>query len=1052
MSNKKPFEKTFPYLSYRWKYDDGEYSPFAPFTEVQFAAIENPSDAERLKNGFNIFMTNNLESIIITNIPIGREDVVAVDILYTESISSTIYVLKTIEIDIEDRGKTALSDIIINRRSFGAALPADQLTRHFDNVPRKAKAQEFTANRLIYGNYLQKFNQDKNELGGGGLIIQPEIGYKSTPVSGPSVKTNRSYEIGVVYIDPFGRQGGLLTQKIPDSDFGGSSLIKTDFTYDSRICLKACIKSQPPSWAKYYRYFIKDISNTAFNLTAFHSYSDGEGDENVNCYVQFDSKDRNKVTEDSFLLLRRETHRKNDVGGIVMNKVARLPILAIENEAPDVVKAQIVERFSASLFKILDTTAIIVTGFGGTVASAISSVTQDIFIRAADNTDFAQTGILSTLNTYFSAQGIASNALFELDDSGSTTAEISIDCTSFAERLAIKLESRKISTNEVIGESKKVLVDTVVFGKGTSDKQRTTIKLVTSNQINDDDRVVSTLGLGDTLASGVDGGPFDLDPNNNDVKQSIIFYKRGLTEEGIKKLKGSFFVKIPKRLPDMDPLDPDNRIFNIPIGQTTFDDEGNVKSLQLIDFETEPADESNLDIYWEGSDTFLISEDDDTNEHGLVNQIPWSNCIATVGGSTNEIYRESVTILDKFNATTLVKGIRVNTPLPFYAEERRKTGLIFSGLYNSRTGLNQLNNFSEIDGITKELEPNYGGIQKLYALDTNLLAFTEDKVFRILADKDALFNADEGVNVTATKLVLGQAIAYQGNYGISTHPESFVYFRNNVYFSDAKRGGIIQLTPANGQMFPISSKGMSNFFRDRLRTTNNIIGAYDGHKKIYVVSLQGYDHTDASIGSESIPNETSNITLAYSLNSQGWTSRYSFIPETGVSINNNFYTFKNGKIYLHHSNTANRNNFYGTAGNSEVQIIFNDNPSFVSDWLALNYEGTAGWTASEIIGEQDSTYNITNVRLLDSEDSNFDGWFLKEGKYHGSIVGTQPVYIVQPGSSIGSDGFYPLIQDGSNTQDISGTKGFFLKARFKNESTSACELASVGSEYYISQT
>ena len=165
-----------------------------------------------------------------------------------------------------------------------------------------------------------------------------------------------------------------------------------------------------------------------------------------------------------------------------------------------------------------------------------------------------------------------------------------------------------------------------------------------------------------------------------------------------------------------------------------------------------------------------------------------------------------------------------------------------------------------------------------------------------------------------------------------------------------------------------------------------------------------------------------------------------------------FFTFKHGKAYLHHSNTANRNNFYGVAGNSEVQIIFNDNPSFVSDWLSLNYEGTAGWLASEIIGEQDSAYSITNVRLLDSEDSNFNGWFLKEGKYYGSIVGTQPVYIIQPGSSIGSDGFYPLIQDGSNTQDISGTKGFFLKARFKNTSTSVCELAAVGSEYYISQT
>ena len=1050
MSNKKPFEKTFPYFSYRWKYDDGEYSPFAPFTEVQFSARENPGDIERLKNGFNVFMTNNLESITLTNIPVGREDVVAVDILYTESISSTIYVLKTVEIDIKDRGKLPLSDIIINRRSFGAALPADQLSRHFDNVPRKAKAQEFTANRIIYGNYLQKFNQDKNELGGNGLIIQPEIGYKTSPSAGPSVKTNRSYEIGVVYIDPFGRQGGLLTQKVADNDFGGGSLIKTDYTYESRICLSACIKSEPPSWAKYYRYFIKDISNTAFNLTAFNSYSDGTGDENVNCYLQFDSKDRNKITEDSFLLIRRDGHRNISTGGVVMNKSIRIPVLAIEDEAPDIVKSQVKERFSAALVRIISESADIVGAFGFTSPQGISSLTSPFFVTSV-GTDYASSGVLGILNSYFSSQGVTQSNLFELDNSGNTTAEVTIDCSGFAERLAVKLESRNLAENKVVGETKKVLVDNIIFGKSTSQKQRTTFKITFSNQIDDDDQVTSTIGFDTTLSGGA-GGDFDLDPNDNNIQQSVVFYKRGLSEEGEDKLKGSFFVKVPQNLPGIDPFDTTNRIFNIPIGQTEFDDEGEVKVLRLIDFETEPADESNLDLYWEGSDTFLITDDPDTNEHGKVNVIPWSNCIATVGGTTNEIIRESVTILDKFNATTLVKGIRVNTPLPFYAEERRKAGLIFSGLYNSRTGINRLNNFSEADGITKELEPNYGGIQKLYALDTNLLTFAEDKVFKVLADKDALFNADEGVNVTATRLVLGQAMAYQGNYGISTHPESFVYFRNNVYFSDAKRGSIVQLTPVNGQMFAISSKGMSNFFRDRLRTADNIIGAYDGHKKIYVVSLQGYDHTDASIGSESIPNETSNITLAYSLNSQGWTSRYSFIPETGVSINNKFYTFKNGKVYLHHSNTANRNNFYGTAGHSEVQIIFNDNPSFVSDWLALNYEGTAGWTASEIIGEQDSTYSITNVRLLDSEDSNFDGWFLKEGKYHGSIVGTQPVYIIQPGSSIGSDGFYPLIQDGSNTQDISGTKGFFLKARFKNTSTSVCELAAVGSEYYISQT
>jgi hypothetical protein len=155
---------------------------------------------------------------------------------------------------------------------------------------------------------------------------------------------------------------------------------------------------------------------------------------------------------------------------------------------------------------------------------------------------------------------------------------------------------------------------------------------------------------------------------------------------------------------------------------------------------------------------------------------------------------------------------------------------------------------------------------------------------------------------------------------------------------------------------------------------------------------------------------------------------------------------------LHNSDTADRNNFYGTQYNSEVQVIFNDNATFISDWLSLNYEGSEGWEAIDIIGDQDSQFGITNVRILDSEDAGFLGWFLKEGKYRGAIVGTQPVYIVDPGGSVGADGLWPLIQDGANTQDISGTKGFFQKTRFRNSGTTVKELFAVSSEYYISQT
>ena len=39
-----------------------------------------------------------------------------------------------------------------------AAVASNQLLRPWDNVPKKALAQEITGNRIVYGNYLQNYN------------------------------------------------------------------------------------------------------------------------------------------------------------------------------------------------------------------------------------------------------------------------------------------------------------------------------------------------------------------------------------------------------------------------------------------------------------------------------------------------------------------------------------------------------------------------------------------------------------------------------------------------------------------------------------------------------------------------------------------------------------------------------------------------------------------------------------------------------------------------------------------------------------------------------
>lgn len=1027
MAVKTPFEKIFPYFSYRWRYFDGEYSPYAPFNKVTFYP-KDPNVEDFFKKGHNTSMVNSVETINLQGIDKGGPDVVAVDILYTESISSTVYVLKTIEIPESQRGDGFGINVKIDKRSFGTALPNDQLNRQFDNVPLKAKAQEITANRLMYGNYVHKYDQSDN------LAIEVNTQNLSARDNGPAVKTDRTYDVGVAYIDKYGRVGNLLSQKGVEIE-GEGSAFKTDFTYLFRPQLTAKIKSEAPSWAKYYRYYVKDVSGEHFNLSAFNVYNDGTSADNDsdNVYLQFNSSDRNKIDEETVLIPRRHKIENFDDAAVIYGSKSRHPVLDIENEAPDIVKAQVVERSMSPVgtwlhqragggtFSSSSSTYYSHTSFTDT-SGQIITVGQTVLFFKDRGVTWDDQNAISFLNSYIKSQDPSATTIFSSKETPLGATQL-VDMSNYADRLAIQLKDN-------VGESSKCLIESIEFGTTPNTGQRNSFKITLGQSVDDEGVLTGTNGFTTVPANFNAGGPHD--GTNGYVK----FYKFGLSEDGQDKMKGSFFVKVPRKVVN------NSSIQEIPSFQTPYDEDGNVEInlIKEINFETEQTDDSNLDLYWETADTYDVETD-----HGKVNPIKWSNCITTVEPTNKKVYLESRKLLDKFNTVEIAKGVRVTTPEARYAQERRKAGIIFSGLYNSKTGVNELNQFNMSLNPTKEIEPNYGGIQKMFALDTNLLALTEDKVFRILADKDALFNADEGVNVTATNLVLGQAMVYQGNHGISTHPESFAYFRNNIYFTDAKRGDVIQLTPANGQMFPISSRGMSNFFRDRIGTASKLIGCYNGANRAYILSMQGYDPNNVAIGSETIPGETSNVTIGYSLKTEGWTSRYSYVPESGVTLNNKFYTFKNGQVYLHNSDTAARNNFYGVQYDSEVQFIFNDNPTFVSDWLTLNYEGSSGWEAVEIKADQDDGV-ITGVRILD------DTWFLKEGKYHGAIVGLQPVYIVDPNGTPDANGFYPLIQDGSNTQTTAGTKGFFEKVRFRNSGTTTKELFAVSSEYYISQS
>jgi len=211
----------------------------------------------------------------------------------------------------------------------------------------------------------------------------------------------------------------------------------------------------------------------------------------------------------------------------------------------------------------------------------------------------------------------------------------------------------------------------------------------------------------------------------------------------------------------------------------------------------------------------------------------WYNCFSFGNGI------ESNRIRDDFNAMKISNGVIANSTLDrLYAEEHRKNGLVYSGIYNSTNSINNLNQFIAAEKITKDLNPTYGSIQKLFSRRISLIAFCEDRVVGITANKNALYNADGNPQIVASNAVLGDANPFVGDYGISKNPESFAKDSYRAYFTDKQRGAVLRLSMDG--LTPISDAGMHDYFRDNLKTAGKLIGVYDDHKEDYNLTLTDF--------------------------------------------------------------------------------------------------------------------------------------------------------------------------------------------------------------------
>ena len=360
--------------------------------------------------------------------------------------------------------------------------------------------------------------------------------------------------------------------------------------------------------------------------------------------------------------------------------------------------------------------------------------------------------------------------------------------------------------------------------------------------------------------------------------------------------------------------------------------------------------------------------------------LAWNNCYSFGNGV------ESDRIRDDFNAPQIDNGIKASSVFLEYGQEEKTSSIIYSGIYNSTSSTNSLNQFNMAEKITKDLNTTYGSIQAIKARDNDVVVFTEDKVLKVMSSgKDVLFNAGGNAQLTSTNRVLGTSTPFAGDYGISKNPESLATDAYRMYFTDKQRGAVLRLS-GNG-ITPISDVGMKGYFREKLKYHTNILGTFDGVNDEYNLTLLKWDK---------FPTSSLDKTISFNEKSKGWISFKSFIPTSGVSVADRYYTTNDNKIYKHYVEKigaqSNYNTFYDTTTPSTIDVLFNESPSSMKSFLAIGYEGTQ---SRVLANSQDNEFYNTALKSgwsaasieTNLQKGQISEFIEKEGKWFNYIKG-----------------------------------------------------------------
>ena len=223
-------EDKFVRFSYRFKYDDNEYSLMAPFTQIAYIPKQNGyfingDEDSAYQSTIVDFMENQVQNIgLVIPLPTNANRIVRdykiseLEILFRESDQVAVRVLESItagEISSASGTNNFFTYDYQSRKPY-KTLPEAQTVRVYDKVPVRAFSQETSGNRIIYGNYRDQHTPPPNINYNCRIAAKSDTGsfYNWLEYPNHSVKRNRNYQVGFVLADKFGRQSPVILSSV----------------------------------------------------------------------------------------------------------------------------------------------------------------------------------------------------------------------------------------------------------------------------------------------------------------------------------------------------------------------------------------------------------------------------------------------------------------------------------------------------------------------------------------------------------------------------------------------------------------------------------------------------------------------------------------------------------------------------------------------------------------------------------------------------------------------------------------------------------------------